>query len=63
MHSLQTILNIIWQGRVSNLQVLDMAKSTRIEAMILKSLGSDNKATSMPMAGGSNAEERHHRFR
>ena len=37
MLSLQTILNIKWQDRVSNLQVLDMAESTSIEAMILKS--------------------------
>ena len=34
MHSLQTILNIKWQDRVSNLQVLDMAESTSIEAII-----------------------------
>ena len=37
MHSLWTMLNIKWQNRVSNLQVLDMAESTSIEAMILKS--------------------------
>ena len=37
MLSLRTILNIKGQDRVSNLQVLDMAKSTSIEAMILKS--------------------------
>ena len=37
MHSLRTILNFKWQDRVSNLQVLDMAESTSIEAMILKS--------------------------
>ena len=37
MHSLWTILNMKWQDRVSNLQVLDMAESTSIEAMILKS--------------------------
>ena len=37
MHSLRTILNIKWQDSVSNLQVLDMAESTSIEAMILKS--------------------------
>ena len=37
MRSLQTILNIKWQDRVSNLQVLDMAESTSIEAMILRS--------------------------
>ena len=36
-HSLQTILNIKWQDRVSNLQVFDMAEATSIEAMILKS--------------------------
>ena len=36
MHSLRTILNIKWQDRVSNLQVLGMAESTSIEAMILK---------------------------
>ena len=35
MHSLQTMLNIKWQDCVSNLQVLDMAESTSIEAMIL----------------------------
>ena len=34
MHSLRTILNIKWQDCVSNLQVLDMAESTSIEAMI-----------------------------
>ena len=37
MRSLQTILNINWKDRVSNLQVLNMAESTSIEAMILKS--------------------------
>ena len=37
MPSLRTILNIIWQDRVSNLQVLDMAESASIKAMILKS--------------------------
>ena len=37
MCSLWTILNIKWQDLVSILQVLDMAKSTSIEAMILKS--------------------------
>ena len=37
MYSLQTILNIKWQDRVSNLQVLDTAESTSIEAVILKS--------------------------
>ena len=37
MHSLRTILNIKWQDRVSNLQILDMAESTSIEAVILKS--------------------------
>ena len=37
MHSLRTILNIKWQDRNSNLQVLDMTKSISIEAMILKS--------------------------
>ena len=37
MHSLQTILNIKRQDRVSNLQVLDIAESTTIEAVILKS--------------------------
>ena len=37
MRSLRTILNIRWQDRVCNLQVLDMAESTSIEAMILKS--------------------------
>ena len=37
MHSLRTILNIKWQDRVSNLRVLDMAESTSMEAMILKS--------------------------
>ena len=36
VHSLRTIMNIKWQDRVSNLQVLDMAESTSIEAMILK---------------------------
>ena len=36
MRSLRTILNIKWQDRVSNLQILDMAESTSIEAMILK---------------------------
>ena len=30
-------MNIKWQDRVSNLQVLDMAEVTSIEAMILKS--------------------------
>ena len=35
MRSLRTILNINWQDRVSNLQVLEMAESTSIEAMIL----------------------------
>ena len=38
MRSLRTILNIKWQDRVSNLQVLDMAESTSIEAIYLKSL-------------------------
>ena len=37
MRSLRTILNIKWQDLVSNLQVLAMAESTSIEAMILKS--------------------------
>ena len=37
MRSLRTILNIKWQDRVSNLQVLGMAESISIEAMILKS--------------------------
>ena len=37
MCSLRTFLNIKWQDHVSNLQVLDMAESTSIEAMILKS--------------------------
>ena len=37
MHSPRTILNIKWQDRVSNLQILDMAESTSIEAVILKS--------------------------
>ena len=37
MRSLQTILNITWQDHVSDLQVLDMAESTSIDAMILKS--------------------------
>ena len=36
MHSLRTIPDIKWQDRVSNLQVLDMAESTSIEAMNLK---------------------------
>ena len=36
MRSLRTILNIKWQDRVSNLQVLDMAESTSIEAISLK---------------------------
>ena len=36
MCSLRTILNIKWQDRVSNLQVLDVAESTSIETMILK---------------------------
>ena len=37
MRNLRTILNIKWQDRVSNLQVIDMAESTSIEAMVLKS--------------------------
>ena len=37
MRSLRNILNIKRQDRVSNLQVLDTAESTSIEAMILKS--------------------------
>ena len=37
MRSLRIILNIKWRDRVSNLQVLDMAESTSIEAMILRS--------------------------
>ena len=37
MRSLRIILNIKWRDRLSNLQVLDMAESTSIEAMILRS--------------------------
>ena len=37
IRSLRTILNIKWQNRVSNLQVLDLAESNSIEAIILKS--------------------------
>ena len=37
MCSLRTILNIKRQDHVSNLQVIDMAESTSIEAMVLKS--------------------------
>ena len=34
--SLRSILKIKWQDRVSNLEVLEMAESTSIEAMVLK---------------------------
>ena len=36
MHSLKSVLNIRWQYRVTNLEVLDRADTTDIEAMILK---------------------------
>ncbi|XP_076063461.1 uncharacterized protein LOC143038321 [Oratosquilla oratoria] len=36
MRSLRSILNIKWQNRVTNLEVLDRAEMTSIEAMILK---------------------------
>ena len=36
MRSLRSIMNIRWQDRITNLEVLDRAKMTSIEAMILK---------------------------
>ena len=36
MRSLRSILGIRWQDKISNLEVLDRAKSTSIEAMIVK---------------------------
>ncbi|KAL6475004.1 hypothetical protein MHYP_G00160440 [Metynnis hypsauchen] len=36
MRSLRSILGIRWQDRVTNLEVLDRAESTSIEAMVLK---------------------------
>ena len=37
MRSLRSIMNIKWQDKITNLEVLDRAKSTSIEAMILQS--------------------------
>ena len=37
MNSLRSILNIKWQDRIPNTEVLSMAESTSIEAIILKS--------------------------
>ena len=36
MHSLCSILGVRWQDKVTNLEVLDRAETTSIEAMILK---------------------------
>ena len=36
MHSLRSILGVRWQDKVTNLEVLDRAETTSIEAMVLK---------------------------
>ena len=36
MHALRSILKIHWQDRITNLEVLEHANSTSIEAILLK---------------------------